>query len=72
MLPALPLGLAAAAVVPVTQVLGPPVDVPVELTRDQARRLAELELADPAYRAAQPGLVQRAITWLVEWVQRAA
>lgn len=72
MLPALPLGLAAAAVVPVTQVLGPPVDVPVALTRDQARRLAELELADPAYRAAQPGLVQRAITWLVEWVQRAA
>ncbi|HSO03534.1 MAG TPA: DUF4129 domain-containing protein [Candidatus Limnocylindrales bacterium] len=72
MLPALPLGLAAAAVVPVARVLGPPVDVPVALTRDQARRLAELELADPAYRAAQPGLVQRAITWLVEWVQRAA
>ena len=72
MLPDLPLGLVAAAVVPVTRVLGPPADVPVELTRDQAQRLAELELADPAYRAAQPGLVQRVIAWLVEWVQRAA
>lgn len=75
MLPALPLALglvAAAVVVPGTRVLGHPVDVPVELTRDQAQRLAELELADPAYRAAQPGLVQRVIAWLVEWVQRAA
>ena len=51
---------------------GVPVDVPIELTRDQAQRLAELELADPAYRAAQPGLIERAIRWLVEWVQRAA
>jgi hypothetical protein len=49
-----------------------PSDVPVDLTREQAQRLAELELADPAYRAAQPGLVERAIGWLVEWVQRVA
>ena len=49
-----------------------PSDVPVDLTREQAQRLAELELADPAYRAAQPGLVERAIRWLVEWVQRVA
>ena len=49
-----------------------PGDVPVDLTRDQAQRLAELELSDPAYRAAQPGLVERAIRWLVEWVQRVA
>ena len=50
----------------------PPADVPVDLTREQAQRLAELELSDPAYRAAQPGFVERAITWLVEWVQRVA
>ena len=51
---------------------GIPADVPVDLTRAQAQRLAELELSDPAYRAAQPGFVERAITWLVEWVQRVA
>jgi hypothetical protein len=44
-------------------------DVPVDLTRDEARRLAELELADPAYRAAQPTLVERVIAWVVEQVQ---
>jgi hypothetical protein len=68
-------GVAAAVHAPI-RVLGVPVgvprDVPVDLTRDQAQRLAELELADPAYRAAQPGLVERAIRWLVEWVQRVA
>ena len=47
-----------------------PVEVPVDLTREQARRLAELELADPAYRAAEPGLLQRAIQWLVDQVQQ--
>ncbi|HYN57223.1 MAG TPA: DUF4129 domain-containing protein [Motilibacterales bacterium] len=51
---------------------GIPADVPVDLTREQAQRLAELELSDPAYRAGQPGLIERAITWLVEWVQRIA
>jgi hypothetical protein len=49
-----------------------PLDVPIDLTRDQAQRLAELELADPAYRRAQPGLVERAIRWLVQWVQQVA
>ncbi len=58
--------------VPGRAALGRPVDVPVELTRDQAQRLAERELADPAYRAAQPGLIERAIRWLVDWVQRVA
>ena len=47
-----------------------PADVPVDLTREEARRLAELELADPAYRSAEPGLVQRAIQWLVDQVQQ--
>lgn len=46
-----------------------PLDVPVDLTREQARRLAEHELADPAYRAAEPSLVQRAIAWVVERIQ---
>jgi len=47
-----------------------PGEVPIDLTREQARRLAELELADPAYRAAQPGLIQRAIEWIIEQVQQ--
>jgi hypothetical protein len=46
-----------------------PGEVPVDLTRGEARRLAELELADPAYRSAQPGLIQRAIEWIIEQVQ---
>lgn len=45
-------------------------EVPIDLTREEARRLAELELADPDYRAAQPGVVQRAIEWAVEQVQQ--
>ena len=49
-----------------------PAEVPVDLTRAQAQRLAELELSDPAYRAGQPGLIERAIRWLVEWVQEFA
>ncbi len=47
-------------------------DAPVELTREQAQRLAELELSDPAYREGQPGWLQRAVEWLVDWVQRLA
>ena len=48
-----------------------PAEVPVDLTREQARRLAELELADPAYRAAEPGVVERVLRWLQEWLQEA-
>lgn len=62
----------AASHAPARAPVDVPTDVPVDLTRSQAQRLAELELADPAYRAAQPGLIERAIRWLVEWVQRAA
>ena len=46
-----------------------PLDVPVDLTREQAQRLAQHELADPAYRAAEPSLVQRAIEWIVDQIQ---
>lgn len=44
-------------------------EVPVDLTREQARRLAELELADPAYRAAEPGVIARVLRWLQDWLQ---
>jgi hypothetical protein len=56
--------------VPVPLAVPVPSEVPIDLTREEARRLAELELADPAYRAAQPGLIQRAIDWIVEQVQQ--
>ncbi|PXY32484.1 DUF4129 domain-containing protein [Prauserella muralis] len=39
-------------------------DVPVELGRDEARRLARAELADPDYAQARPSPVQQAIDWL--------
>lgn len=45
-----------------------PIEVPIDLTGEQARRLAELELADPAYRAAEPGLLQRLLQRIIEWV----
>jgi hypothetical protein len=76
MLRALMPGVEGGAHVPVSGpmglAVGVPGDVPVDLTREQAQRLAELELSDPAYRAAQPSLIERAVAWLVEWVQRVA
>ena len=39
-------------------------DVPVDIDRDAARLRAAKELADPAYQAAQPGLVERVMQWL--------
>ncbi len=48
--------------------IGPPGDVPVDLTGEEARRLAERELSDPAYRAAEPGIVERVVRRIVEWV----
>lgn len=49
----------------------PPVEVPVDLGRDEARELAQRELADPAYAAAQPSIWQRAIEWVIDRVQEA-
>ena len=43
----------------------PPPGVPVTVGADQARELAAQELAKPAYRAAEPGLVERAGQWLL-------
>ncbi|HYN75603.1 MAG TPA: DUF4129 domain-containing protein [Candidatus Limnocylindria bacterium] len=51
-------------------------DVPVEVGREEAARLAAQELADPAYAVDDPGLVERGIRWVVdrlgELVDRAA
>jgi hypothetical protein len=41
-------------------------DVPVEITRDAAQQAARAELADPAYRQAEPSLLKRAAGWLVD------
>lgn len=46
----------------------PSAEIPIELTREQAQRLAERELSDPAYRAAEPSLVERALQWVVDRV----
>jgi hypothetical protein len=42
-----------------------PHGVPVTVTADQARELAAQELAKPAYRAAEPGIVDRVGRWLL-------
>jgi hypothetical protein len=42
-----------------------PPGVPVAVGADQARQLAAAELAKPAYRAAEPGIVARAGQWLL-------
>ncbi len=48
-----------------------PLDIPIDLTRQEGRRLAEIELADPAYRAAEPSLLARAIQWVVDRITEA-
>ena len=40
--------------------------VPLEPDRDRARAEAAVELARPEYRASEPGLVQRVITWVLD------
>jgi len=44
---------------------------PVDLGRDEARRLAERELADPAYAAAGPSLLERIALWLGDLIDDA-
>lgn len=39
-------------------------DVPVVIDRDDARHAAEVELSRHEYQAAQPNLLQRALSWL--------
>jgi hypothetical protein len=43
----------------------PPPGVPVTVGAEQARQLAAQELAKPAYRAAEPGIVERVGHWLL-------
>lgn len=42
----------------------PRTDVPVEIGRDDARRAAAAELADPGYAAAQPSVLSRVFSWI--------
>ena len=46
-----------------------PPGVPVAVGADRARQLAAQELAKPAYRAAEPGLVERAGQWLLARIE---
>jgi uncharacterized protein DUF4129 len=46
------------------------VDVPVRLGRDEARDAARRELADPAYHAHEPSLLERGVRWVIEQVGR--
>ena len=43
-----------------------PLDVPVVIGRDDAQRLARLELAKPEYAHPDQSIVQRVITWLFD------
>jgi hypothetical protein len=49
-------------------VAGATLRVPVDIDRDEARAAARRELADPAYRAAEPSLLQRALSWVFDQV----
>jgi hypothetical protein len=48
------------------------VRVPVEPDRDLAREWAVRELSGREYSQARPGLFQRAIEWLLDWLSRLA
>ncbi|KWX10727.1 hypothetical protein TR74_01885, partial [Carbonactinospora thermoautotrophica] len=41
-------------------------EVPVTISREEARKAAERELADPVYHQDDPSLVERALTWVFE------
>ncbi len=43
-----------------------PFDVPVDVGRDEARELAQRELLDPIYAAAEPPWWQRATSWVFD------
>ncbi|MEZ5117142.1 MAG: DUF4129 domain-containing protein [Candidatus Nanopelagicales bacterium] len=48
-----------------------PLDVPIDLGREQAAALLRDELAQPVYAQAQPPLAQRVVQWLLEQAQEA-
>jgi hypothetical protein len=43
-----------------------PARVPVDISRDDARDAAIRELAKPPYREHEPGLIHKAVSWLLE------
>ncbi len=45
-----------------------PAEVPVDLGRDAAHRLAVEELAKPEYHVDDPSLFQRAVTWIINTI----
>ncbi|KDN19396.1 DUF4129 domain-containing protein [Amycolatopsis rifamycinica] len=47
-----------------------PVDVPVDIDRDAARRAAAEELSDPRYREARPGFLEQIGQWLSEQLEK--
>jgi uncharacterized protein DUF4129 len=49
-----------------------PLAVPVELSREAARRAASLELAKREYSDARPGLVERFVTWVFDAISNLA
>lgn len=51
-------------------ILGWLADVPVVIDRDDARRAAEAELSGHEYQAAQPNLIERALSWLARQLGR--
>jgi Domain of unknown function (DUF4129) len=42
------------------------IDVPVDLTREEAQRAAERELADPRYHADDPSVLDRVTQWVLD------
>jgi hypothetical protein len=44
-------------------------EAPIDLTGEQAWRLAEAELADPAYQSLRPGLIERGWEWVLATLQ---
>lgn len=48
-----------------------PLEVPVDISREDAQRLARLELANPEYRQEDEGLVARALQWILDRIAEA-
>lgn len=57
------------ALTALTRLSALPAAPPLDPSREQARAWARQELSDPAYARARPGLLQRAIEWVLERLQ---
>jgi hypothetical protein len=47
-----------------------PLDVPVQIGREDAQRLARIELAKPEYHTDDESIVSRALHWLIDWISQ--